>query len=1379
MKSFLNVQEKNWVYFPYVAIFLIFLLWPFGVSAQYVQFSDVSQSAGVAKPDSGTGHGVVFGDFNGDGLLDIYMVNWWYQPNFLFINNGNGTFTNKASQFGVTVPEGGDRGVGAADYDNDGDLDLYISAGGQNSFFRNDNNTHYTNVTYSSGVSDWGQGMNVCFGDYDNDGFVDLLITNQGSGRNELFHNNGDHSFSKVTDAVGLGNNKYSNGAAFFDYDNDGYLDIIIIRGRREENFSSLLYHNNRNGTFSEVGSNAGIAEPGDGLGVAIGDYNNDGYLDLYVTEEWQHNRLYRNNGNGTFTNVASEAGVDDPGRNVGCTFGDFNNDGWLDIYETTFGGNNRLYRNNGDGTFSEVGAYAGVDDWQNGFGVTIGDYNRDGWVDIFLSNAGQRAKLYRNGGNGNHWLALKLIGEESNRSAIGARVVAYAGGKRQIREICAGSSYVSENSLEVYFGVGSSTEIDSLFIHWPSGIRQRFYNLAVNQYKTISESENSSPPPSPNPQLSVDPPQLNFGYTSTSAAFHIANKGQGNLEWQISESGNAPWLVQVSPLSGENDADVTVQIDRSNLAPGVYEDSLWISSNGGNKSLQIIVKVEDSENFNLRVVAGGDDYTDSEGKTWAADKAYTPGDWGYVGGKSYFKNNTIQNTDDPYLYQTERYGMSAYRFNVPDGLYTIILHFAEIYWNAAGKRLFNVALEDSLVLDHYDIYAHVGKNNAVYYAYTVPVQDGILDIDFTTFVDNAKISAIEIIGLGNSTPPGSSPQLSVSAESLNFTPEISDTTFIIQNAGGGDLSWNIVTDSLPNWISVSPPSGGNYSQVSVHVDRTGMSAGIYHTGLKIVSNGGQAEIPVSCVVPGQWVSLYRINVGGEQYQDSTGILWLADQPYSQGGWGYVGGTPYFRNISISNTSNDPLYQTERFDMQKYQFDVPNGYYRVTLKMAEIFWKEAGKRIFNVFIEGNPILSHYDIFAEVGYATAVKKIFLCQVTDHQLNIDFENLANFNKLSAIEVDVMSGSSSGPVLVVEPNPIDFGTNLNEAYLHIQNMSEDSLHWEIHLDPDSVQWIANVSQLSGVNEDSVKFTINRNNLPPGYYHTSFQITSNGGTADIVLKMQVVDSTHFTVRVNAGASTDYVDTSGKLWQADQTYAQGEWGYEGGVAYFKNLSIQGTNDDSLYRTERYGNFVYRFSVPNGNYHVTLYFAEIYWHEPGSRLFSAKINDQQVLTDYDIFSEVGFATATQKSFDMAVNSGEIKIDFWPTIDNAKISAIEIEKVSSVAKNKLLLSERNISPAVTKLIGNYPNPFNPTTEIQFQLSKQSRTTVSIFNILGKEVCTLIQNKTLATGMHSVRWTATDKNGLKVPSGVYFCRLVASPVSGQKISTVQTIKMLLSR
>ena len=760
-----------------VQVFLISLLIisPSIIWGQYVTFSDESQSAGVAEPDSGTGHGVTFADFNGDGLLDIYMVNWGNQPNFLFINNGDGTFTNRAEAYGVTVPLGSDRGVSAADFDNDGDMDFYVSSGGHNYFFRNDNNQRFTNITYSANVSDGGEGMNVCFGDYDNDGDLDLLITNQDYGENQLFHNNGDGTFSKVTEQAGLGNHKYSNGAAFFDYDNDGYPDIFIARGTRDKNYSGLLYHNNGNGTFTELAASAGAGVPGNELGVAIGDYNNDGYLDIYVTEVWQPNRLYRNNGDGTFTDVAAQAGVADAGRNVGCTFGDFNNDGYLDIYETTYGGYNRLYRNNGDGSFSKVGGFAGVNHWGNGFGLTLGDYNRDGQVDIFLSNAGQRAVLFKNNGSGHGWLALKLTGQQSNRSAIGARIKAVAGGKTQIREICGGSSYVSENSLEVYFGFGNADSIDSLVIHWPSGIVQKFMHLQLNQYLSITETQTPS-----EPQLSVDPERLNLGYSGVQASFQIHNSGGGQLNWQIEGNWNAPWISGISPLSGTNDGQVTVQIDRTDLTAGIYRKTLHITSNGGEDSLKIIVKVSSPENFNLRMVAGGQDYIDRAGELWRADQPYTPGDWGYVGGKVNVEKDSIKNTTDPYLYQTERYGLNAYKFDVPDGRYTVILHFAEIYWHQSGKRIFNVSVEDSLVLDHYDIFAEVGADYATIHAYTAKVSDGLLTIDFKTIQDNSEITAIEIIGL--STP--------------NFPVELTSLNAALMGANQIRLEWSTKTET-------------------------------------------------------------------------------------------------------------------------------------------------------------------------------------------------------------------------------------------------------------------------------------------------------------------------------------------------------------------------------------------------------------------------------------------------------------------------------------------------------------------------------------------------------------------------------------------------------
>ena len=1378
-----DYRFKNQLVRKFFQLFLLFVLVmsPTVIWSQYVTFSDVSQLAGVAEPDSGTGHGVVFADFNGDGLLDIYMVNWWYQPNFLFINNGNGTFTNRASDYGVTVPEGGDRGISTADFDNDGDMDMYISAGGRNYFFRNENNAHFTEIADGAGVSDWGQGMAVCFGDYDRDGYVDLLITNQGSGENQLFRNNGNGSFSKVTNSAGLGNYQYSNGAAFFDYDNDGYLDIFIARGRREQNYNSLLYHNNRNGTFTEVGASAGVGSPGDALGVAIGDYNNDGYLDIYITEEWQHNRLYRNNGNGTFTNVASSAGVADPGRNVGCTFGDFNNDGWLDIYETAYGGSNRLYRNNGDGTFTEVGGYAGVNDSRNGFGVTVGDYNRDGQLDIFLSNAGQKAKLFRNNGCGNHWIALKLVGQESNRSAIGARVNVFAGGHRQIREICGGSSYVAENSLEVYFGLAYASVVDSIIINWPSGITQRLYNVQANQYLSIVESSAPPTPPAPPaPKLSVSPRTLNFGYSMTSKNFHIANTGQEDLHWQIPSNWSAAWLVNVSPLSGENDADVSVQIDRSNLTPGLYKYILPIHSNAGDDSVQIMVKVTDSQRYNLKFIAGGHEYTDSNGDLWQADQAYSPGGWGYIEGHVYSNSNSIQGTDDPYLYQTERYGLTSYQFSVPNGKYLVILHFAEIFWHKTGKRVFDVAIEDSLVLDHYDIYSDVGENCAVSYSYVADVADGILNIDFTTWVDNSKVSAIEIIGM-EENPTEPMPILDVSVDSLDLSLASTDSSFIIQNAGDGNLSWQIQTDSLPNWLTVYPPSGGNYDTVKIHIGRSGQLPGNYCANLSIVSNGGNKIIPVLFTIQGHWLSLFRINIGGDAYTDHAGNQWNADQQYSPGNWGYIGGKSYFKSIPIDGTVDDSLYQSERYNMDEYRFDIPNGYYQITLDFAEIFWKASGKRIFNLAVEGQPVLKDFDIYSKVGYARVFKKKTTALVADGQLNITFENIVDFGKLSALEIKALADSMNQPVLCVNPQILDFGQDLDQAYLHILNIASDTLNWEIQLDPDTVNWIANVSKYSGVNNDSVLFTIDRSNLEEGNYQTQFKVVSNGGNEVVTLKMQVADTTHYHICVNAGADTNYIDTMGNLFFKDQPYTPGDWGYSGGTPYFKDIPIDDTDDDELFRTERYGTFSYIFSVPNGSYQVGLNFAEIFWHDTGKRVFSVKINGQQVITDYDLVADVGYATATHKDFNVNVSDGQIRLDFVTTIDNAKISSIEISKNTTLAKNETQnVAESRKVPLKTRIVGNYPNPFNPVTRIQFDLATPSRVTFDVYNILGEKIRTLIANCEMEAGEHVITWNGENASGMRVPSGIYFCHLNAIQKRDQKMDPIdKTLKIVLSK
>ena len=491
------------------------------------------------------GGGVAAGDYNGDGHLDLYTTNS-VGPNALFRNNGDGSFTDVAAAATVDDPDATSYGVGWADYDNDGDLDLYVANFGASKLFRNDGNDSFTDVTIASGVADPDaehRTMGVGWGDYDGDGFLDLLVVRhlieiggklaldtaglaRASKPLALFRNHGDGTFSNVTHLLSdiLEYPSPVKGAgfkpAFLDYDNDGDVDIYVVNDFGAANYPNVLWRNDGkdstgNIKFTDVSEESGTDLEIFGMGLAVGDYDNDGDLDLYMTDIGEGEFL-ENRGDGTFVNETGSTGTgrgsiagnwfDDMSVGWGTIFADFDNDGQLDLY--TVAGQmdndpcfnmenqpNALFINMGDGTFSDVSDASGADDPGTGRGVAPGDFNGDGLLDLFVVNMGTRdgepgtARLFINTSeNDNNWLKVVLRGTESNRFGIGARVVVTAAGAKQVREMGASQSHISNSVVPVHFGLGDAEMVDAIEVRWPSGRTQRLENVPVNQELTIEE---------------------------------------------------------------------------------------------------------------------------------------------------------------------------------------------------------------------------------------------------------------------------------------------------------------------------------------------------------------------------------------------------------------------------------------------------------------------------------------------------------------------------------------------------------------------------------------------------------------------------------------------------------------------------------------------------------------------------------------------------------------------------------------------------------------------------------------------------------------------------------------------------------------------------
>jgi len=449
-------------------------------------FYDVSEKKGVG--DFWGSRGVCWGDFNQDGLLDLYLAN--VGTNRLFLNENGDLFEEVAFSYGVDNPATGICGAWG-DYDNDSDLDLYLnnwySNYESNLLFQND----VTIFNQTDQMDYSGNGYGVAWADFDNDGDLDLYIANYGE-ENILYCNRliptGNPTFTQCCSEIAdPGSGK---GVGWADFDNDGDLDLYLVN----ENQANKLYRNNlipsEEKTFADISSSAGVDDTGPGAACAWGDFDNDGDLDLYLSNAGAPNILYRNNiipsGDTTFTQCCSE--VSDPNGGEQALWGDFDNDGYLDLYLVNYDDKNKLYLNNDGSSFSEKAESLSLADSGYGQGAAWADYDNDGDLDLYLCNRFQPNKLYENRSSSGHWLTINTQGRISNSFGIGARVGLFTGGTVQIKDVGCGNGYYSQSPIPVHFGLGESESVDSVFISWPSGYSQDTTNVNADSILTILE---------------------------------------------------------------------------------------------------------------------------------------------------------------------------------------------------------------------------------------------------------------------------------------------------------------------------------------------------------------------------------------------------------------------------------------------------------------------------------------------------------------------------------------------------------------------------------------------------------------------------------------------------------------------------------------------------------------------------------------------------------------------------------------------------------------------------------------------------------------------------------------------------------------------------
>jgi hypothetical protein len=361
-------------------------------------------------------------------------------------------------------------------------------------------------------------------------------------------------------------------------------------------------------------------------------------------------------------------------------------------------------------------------------------------------------------------------------------------------------------------------------------------------------------------PELAIDPASLQFnaaegGMSPAAQNIVVSNSGGDSLNWTATENPEQGWLTLQNTSGSDNDI-LIVSVDAAGLSAGSYSASVRISDPAASNdpvdaTISLTVTASQPDSIRYHVNAGGDAFVAEDGTYFEADQAYLNGGWGYTAGSVYAVSDSIAGTNDDALYQSERYGNYSYRFTLPDGEYDAVFHFAEIYFNNPGSRLFSVEMEDIPIsaLTSYDIYADAGHDAAIRKSYNVSVSDGLLDVDFISIVDAAKISAIEVVPASPA-----SPQLALSTGSLMFGSVSEEQSFILGNTGQGTLSWEVSESPEEAWIVISEPHSGylnpgEQTQVTVNVLPGGMDPGGYSGTLLVTSNGGSAEVNVSMVI--------------------------------------------------------------------------------------------------------------------------------------------------------------------------------------------------------------------------------------------------------------------------------------------------------------------------------------------------------------------------------------------------------------------------------------------------------------------------------------------------------------------------------------------------
>ena len=1249
-----------------------------------ILFDEVAVAAGIGSDtyDSSSDHGlgIIWIDYDNDGFPDLYAVNGNGLSPHLFHNEGDGTFTNQDALL-PTMPLVEQTGAMFADYDNDGDQDIYITVGSvspddpdggvnmllQNQWVENGNQLStplFIDVAAAAGVDNkpatpFGtlEGYASYTGawlDYDRDSCIDLFVGNMdwddagaSSNANQLYKNNCDGTFTDVTVSSGVDTgdtNDLRPTLAFFGgllTPGDMDPDIYVVNVHDASPFHhDLIYDNNGDGTFTEFSGTMPTFgdDSGAGMGTAVADIDHDGDWDIYITDlpdpggvepVAEGNVLYLGNPDGTWSENAAPAADVESNASWGANFADFDQDGYEDLWVGTIAPNNpvqSIYQNNGDGTFDDITGSAG---FLTGFparGTAAADYDRDGDIDIVQINLADRINLYENisTGQGNY-LQVDLNATVSNRSAIGTLVEATVGSTTYMRQVNGGASAHSQDDLLVHFGLGSATTVDELKIFWPSGTVQTLTNVGVNQLLSITEDGGGGGSTLSSDSLTVDFGFVEEGMSSGPVPIRLSNDGTDALDvTNVSITG-----VDAGDFSHDFAGPVTI--------PGGGTSTLNVTFSPTASAAPMAASVI------YRVNAGGSLVSD-----WEEDSDSNPSSYvdpvatiAHTTTETITLDATVPAGTPVELFQSARAdGAKAapnmeWDFPVTSGdELTIRLFFAEIVRCQAGAHLFDVVIEGTTVLDDYDVFADVGCEVGTMKEFSVTAGDGNLDIDFPLAGNNRPsiVSAIEI-------------------ESESGTgADIRTADLIIDHTGTNPSL------TIPMSGETSGTGGGNLPPTA-DFSFTATDLSVSFTDASSDSDGSVVS----------WI--WDFGDGNSSADQNPVHVYAADGTYT------VMLTVTDDMGATDNTSQDVTVSSGGGN------EAPTADFTFAVTDLSVAFTDA-----STDSDGTVVSWSWD-FGDGNSST-----------DQNPTHAYADYGAYTvSLTVTDDDGATGNTSQEVNVPDPNAD--GPFIESGGMAV--MEAENFHTRI--DRSDHSWVEN-SDNAGFSGATAMLSD-----PDDGTFISADITTTSPELVFDVDITTTGDYHLWVRIWAASSSSnsvHVGMNGEIdpqSKGAQTQTIGSWVW--------------------LKLARGGN-----ALPYNVGSVGLHTFNLWMREDGTWV------DKIVITTDGAFVPTGEGPAESPQGSASQSS------------RGRLDALTIGETL------------NDVPAEFALDNNYPNPFNPTTTVPFALPESANVRLIVYDAMGRQVATLV-DASLNAGRHEAVWNARNDAGDRVASGLYLIRMTA--------------------